>query len=106
VGTPQQGWRHCWSSFGQFFPKNNQLKIGQKATADSPAAAQKNVLLCQCHQKKVIRVQVPDTGLMNYFSGLQSELLGIRDLNQQFQGRVIIYRLPDTDKKPEKAAMK
>jgi len=51
MGTPQQGWRHCWSSFGQFFPKNNQLKIGQKATADSPAAAQKHALLRQYHQK-------------------------------------------------------
>jgi len=26
----QQGWRLCWSSFGQFFPKINNQKLAKK----------------------------------------------------------------------------
>lgn len=34
-------------------------------------------------------LQVLDTGLMNFFSGLQAELIGTKDLQEAYQGRVI-----------------
>lgn len=39
--------------------------------------------------KKSPRLQLLDTGLMNYQAGVQKDLLGIQDLNQVFRGKVI-----------------
>lgn len=39
--------------------------------------------------KKSPRLHVLDTGLMNYFAGLQSEVLNTDDLNKVYQGRII-----------------
>ncbi len=38
--------------------------------------------------KKSPRLQVLDTGMLNFFAGLQSELFGIKDLNAVYQGRI------------------
>ena len=38
--------------------------------------------------KKSPKLQVLDTGLVNYFSGLQRELFGTRDLNAHYQGKI------------------
>ncbi len=39
--------------------------------------------------KKSPRLQLLDTGLMNYQAGIQKDLLGVKDLNQVFRGKVI-----------------
>lgn len=39
--------------------------------------------------KKQPYLQALDTGLLNYFSGLQQSLIGTRDLGEAYQGRVI-----------------
>ncbi|MCF8244349.1 MAG: AAA family ATPase [Saprospiraceae bacterium] len=39
--------------------------------------------------KKSPRLQLLDTGMMNYQAGLQKDLLGIQDLNQVFRGKII-----------------
>jgi predicted AAA+ superfamily ATPase len=39
--------------------------------------------------RKSPRLQVLDTGMMNYFSGIQAEILGTPDLNQVHQGKII-----------------
>ncbi|HMQ64393.1 MAG TPA: AAA family ATPase [Flavilitoribacter sp.] len=39
--------------------------------------------------KKSPRLQLLDTGLMNYQAGIQMDLLGIQDLNQVFRGKII-----------------
>lgn len=39
--------------------------------------------------KKSPRLQVLDTGMLNYFSGIQKEVLGVVDLNKVYQGTVI-----------------
>lgn len=39
--------------------------------------------------KKSPRLQVLDTGMLNYFSGLQVQILGTNDLNEIYQGRII-----------------
>ena len=38
--------------------------------------------------KKSPKLQVLDTGLVNYFSGLQRELFGTRDLNAHYKGKI------------------
>jgi predicted AAA+ superfamily ATPase len=38
--------------------------------------------------KKSPRLQVLDTGLVNYFSGLQKELFGTKDLNGHYKGKI------------------
>lgn len=38
--------------------------------------------------KKSPRLQVLDTGMLNFFAGLQRELFGMRDLNSLYQGRI------------------
>jgi predicted AAA+ superfamily ATPase len=38
--------------------------------------------------KKSPKLQVLDTGLVNYFSGLQREFFGTRDLNEHYQGKI------------------
>ena len=38
--------------------------------------------------KKSPKLQALDTGLVNYFSGLQRELFGTRDLNSHYQGKI------------------
>jgi len=38
--------------------------------------------------KKSPRLQVLDTGMLNFFSGLQKEIFGTRDLNDFYQGRI------------------
>lgn len=38
--------------------------------------------------KKSPRLQVLDTGMLNFFAGLQSELFGTKDLNAVYQGRI------------------
>jgi predicted AAA+ superfamily ATPase len=38
--------------------------------------------------KKSPRLHVLDTGMVNYFSGLQKELLGTQDLNSHYQGKI------------------
>ena len=38
--------------------------------------------------KKSPKLQVLDTGLVNYFSGLQKELFGTKDLNAHYQGKI------------------
>ena len=38
--------------------------------------------------KKSPRLQVLDTGMLNYFSGLQKELFGTRDLNDFYKGKI------------------
>ena len=38
--------------------------------------------------KKSPKLQVLDTGMVNYFSGLQKELFGTRDLNAHYQGKI------------------
>ena len=38
--------------------------------------------------KKSPKLQALDTGLVNYFSGLQRELFGTRDLNAHYQGKI------------------
>jgi len=38
--------------------------------------------------KKSPRLQVLDTGMLNFFSGLQKELFGTRDLNALYQGKI------------------
>lgn len=39
--------------------------------------------------KKSPRLQVLDTGLLNYFTGIQKEILGTADLNKVYQGTMI-----------------
>lgn len=39
--------------------------------------------------KKSPRLQVLDTGLLNYFAGIQKEILGTADLNKVYQGTMI-----------------
>jgi hypothetical protein len=39
--------------------------------------------------KKSPRLQVLDTGMLNYFSGLQVQILGTNDLNSIYQGRIV-----------------
>ncbi len=39
--------------------------------------------------KKSPRLQLLDTGLMNYQAGLQQEMLGIQDLSQLYRGRIV-----------------
>lgn len=39
--------------------------------------------------KKTPRIQFLDTGLINYFVGLQSKILGTKDLNKVYQGTLI-----------------
>jgi uncharacterized protein len=39
--------------------------------------------------KKSPRLQLLDTGLMNYQAGLQKDMLGIQDLSQMFKGKII-----------------
>lgn len=39
--------------------------------------------------KKTPRIQFLDTGLINYFVGLQSQILGTEDLNNVYQGKLI-----------------
>jgi predicted AAA+ superfamily ATPase len=39
--------------------------------------------------KKSPRLQVLDTGMLNYFSGVQKEMLGTDDLNKVYQGTII-----------------
>lgn len=41
------------------------------------------------NQKKSPKLQLLDTGLMNYFAGLQTEVFGTTDLNAVYGGRVI-----------------
>jgi predicted AAA+ superfamily ATPase len=38
--------------------------------------------------KKAPKLQVLDTGLVNYFSGLQKELFGTKDLNDHYKGKI------------------
>jgi len=38
--------------------------------------------------KKSPRLQVLDTGMLNYFSGLQKNIFGTRDLNSLYQGKI------------------
>ena len=38
--------------------------------------------------KKAPKLQVLDTGLVNYFSGLQKELFGTKDLNEHYKGKI------------------
>ena len=38
--------------------------------------------------KKSPKLQVLDTGLVNYFSGMQKELFGIKDLNDHYKGKI------------------
>ncbi len=38
--------------------------------------------------KKSPKLQVLDTGMLNYFSSMQSEILGIEDLNSLYKGRI------------------
>jgi len=38
--------------------------------------------------KKSPKLQVVDTGLVNYFSGLQKELFGTKDLNEHYKGKI------------------
>ena len=38
--------------------------------------------------KKSPKLQVLDTGLVNYFSGLQRELFGTKDLNEHYRGKI------------------
>lgn len=38
--------------------------------------------------KKSPRLQVLDTGMLNYFSGLQTELIGTKDLNDMYKGKI------------------
>lgn len=39
--------------------------------------------------KKSPRLQVLDTGMLNYFSGMQTDMLGTTDLNKVYQGTII-----------------
>lgn len=41
------------------------------------------------HKRKSPRLQILDTGLLNFFSGLQTQLLGLKDLNTIHGGKVI-----------------
>ncbi|MBI9035178.1 MAG: AAA family ATPase [Bacteroidales bacterium] len=60
-------------------------------------------------KKKAPRLQVLDTGLLNYYSGIQSDLIGVEDLTSEYFGKVaehvvgqellslhrsVLYRLP------------
>ena len=38
--------------------------------------------------KKSPRLHILDTGLINYFAGLQKELFGTRDLNSFYEGKI------------------
>jgi predicted AAA+ superfamily ATPase len=38
--------------------------------------------------KKMPRLQVLDTGLLNFFSGLQKDLFGTKDLNEVYRGKI------------------
>ena len=38
--------------------------------------------------KKSPKLQVLDTGLINYFSGLQKEIFGTKDLNEHYKGKI------------------
>jgi len=38
--------------------------------------------------KKSPRLQALDTGMVNYFSGLQVELIGTKDLNEKYKGKI------------------
>jgi predicted AAA+ superfamily ATPase len=39
--------------------------------------------------KKSPRLQILDTGMLNYFAGIQKEILGTTDLNKVYQGTMI-----------------
>jgi predicted AAA+ superfamily ATPase len=39
--------------------------------------------------KKAPRLQVLDTGMLNYFAGIQKDILGTNDLNKVYQGTII-----------------
>jgi uncharacterized protein len=41
------------------------------------------------NKKKSPRLQILDTGLLNYFAGIQKEILGTDDLNNVYQGTII-----------------
>jgi len=41
--------------------------------------------------KKSPKLQVVDTGLVNYFSGLQKELFGTKDLNEHYKGKIAAH---------------
>lgn len=38
--------------------------------------------------KKAPRLHIVDTGLVNYFAGLQKELFGTGDLNSAYEGKI------------------
>ena len=44
-------------------------------------------------QTKSLRLQVLDTGMLNYFAGLSQEILGTTDLNSIYQGTLIKHIL-------------
>jgi hypothetical protein len=39
--------------------------------------------------RKAPRLHVLDTGLLNYFAGIQQEMIGVKDLNSVYQGKMI-----------------
>ena len=74
---------------------------GSREVGEALRALEKAFLLCLLYPtidatlplypdlRKSPRLQVLDTGIMNYFLGIQTEILGTDDLNKVYQGTII-----------------
>ena len=78
-----------------------QSHHGSKDVGEALQVLEKALLLQRCYPvtdtqlplvpnlKKSPKLQLLDTGLVNYFSGLQADIFGSKDLNNLYGGRII-----------------
>ena len=78
-----------------------QSNYGSKDVSEAIQVLEKALLLQRCYPvtdtqlpltpnlKKSPKLQLLDTGLVNYFSGLQADVFGTKDLNSLYGGRII-----------------
>ena len=78
-----------------------QSHYGSKDVSEALQVLEKALLLQRCYPvtdtqlplvpnlKKSPKLQLLDTGLVNYFSGLQADIFGSKDLNSLYGGRII-----------------
>lgn len=78
-----------------------QSNYGSKDVGEALQVLEKALLLQRCHPvtdtrlplvpnlKKSPKLQLLDSGLVNYFSGLQADIFGSKDLNSIYGGRII-----------------
>lgn len=78
-----------------------QSNYGSKEVGEALQVLEKALLLQRCYPvtdtrlplvpnlKKAPKLQLLDTGLVNYFSGLQADIFGSKDLNSIYGGRII-----------------